>query len=149
MANIARVREMLEEKLRVEARGDERADAVIPMGQLSVAYPVTAKGGAGRICRRRGDIQIRSRTRVALEHFQTQAPEPELNSLFHGRRTGPDSEAAKSANREFVPWYRRPSGHAGQLPVTRPKCFRCTQDQELRVRHAMCTGRNPPSSLTP
>jgi len=131
------VREMLEEKLRVEARGDERVDAVTPDGQLSVAYLGDGQAAAlGEFAVRRGDIQIASEL-ASRWNIQTQAPEPELNSLFMVA-VGTGLGGGEVRNREVVRGTEGRAGHAGHflLPA---EVFRYPQDQELRVGNAMCT----------
>lgn len=131
------VRELLERKLRAEARGDDRVDAEIDGGELSVRYLGDGQAAAlGEFAVRRGDIRIAGDIATRW-NIQIQDPEPELDSLFMVA-VGTGLGGGEVRNREVVRGTEGRAGHAGHLMLP-AEAFRYDQDQELRVGNAMCT----------
>ncbi len=129
------VRELLEKKLRAEARGDQRVDA--EMDGIAVRYLGDGQAAAlGEFAVRRGDIQVPPEMASRL-NIQVQAPEPELNSLFMVA-VGTGLGGGEVRNREVVCGSEGRAGHAGHLmlPVD---AFRYPHDRQLRVGNAFCT----------
>lgn len=129
------VRELLEKKLRAEARDDARVDPTLD--ELSVRYLGDGQAAAlGEFAVRRGDLQISSEMAGQL-NIQTQNPEPELNSLFMVA-VGTGLGGGEVRNREVVRGSEGRAGHAGHLMLP-ADAFRYPHDQELRVGNAFCT----------
>ncbi len=129
------VRELLETKLRAEARQDPRVDATID--ELAVRYLGDGQAAAlGEFAVRRGDIQIRPEL-ASKYNIQIQSPEPELNSLFMVA-VGTGLGGGEVRNREAVRGSEGRAGHAGHLMLP-ADAFRYPHDQELQVGNAFCT----------
>ncbi|MCM2369326.1 ROK family protein [Aporhodopirellula aestuarii] len=131
------VRELLEKKLREEARKDDRVDAKIDGGELSVRYLGDGQAAAlGEFAVRRGDIQVKSEI-ANRWNINIQDPEADLNSLFMVA-VGTGLGGGEVRNREVVRGSEGRAGHAGHimLPVD---VFRYQHDQELQVGNAFST----------
>lgn len=129
------VRELLEKKLRAEARRD--ASGAPDLDDLTVRYLGDGQAAAlGEFAVRRGDLQISSEMMGQL-NIQPQRPEPELNSLFMVA-VGTGLGGGEVRDGEVVRGREGRAGHAGHLMLP-SDAFRYPHDQELRVGNAFCT----------
>ncbi|TWT73152.1 ROK family protein [Allorhodopirellula solitaria] len=129
------VRELLESKLRAEAKNHPRVDAAIQ--ELAVRYLGDGQAAAlGEFAVRRGDLEVCPEMAAQL-NIQMQDAEPDLNSLFMVA-VGTGLGGGEVRNRAVVCGSEGRAGHAGHLMLP-ADAFRYPHDQELRVGNAYCT----------
>ncbi|EMI58218.1 ROK family protein [Rhodopirellula sallentina] len=131
------VRELLEKKLREEARKDDRVEAKIDGGELSVRYLGDGQAAAlGEFAVRRGDIEVAPEI-ASRWNINVQDAETDLESLFMVA-VGTGLGGGEVRNREVVRGSEGRAGHAGHLMLP-ADVFRHEQDQELKVGNAFST----------